>query len=240
MNLTTIKASLGRLWPQLRTGSGTEGEDCAAIAILNMIKKASGGKVGPDMLAPAQDPQSVANWVKYIRRIANRPEGGLMVFGDAYEVLNSPEIRGAFRANNLTPPTVQYHYGMSFSDLRQWLTATKDRIVFLAIDYGVARKSGCPVGSTSFSDGHAIVLTGMQRRRFWQRRRWVTRWATIVGDSLFDGRRKPNSLKRYPKGWQIARYYRYMKAAAAFGTGPDGKPRPIGPRRAVCITMEIH
>lgn len=240
MNLLIIKKSLGRLWTQLSSGSGTEGEDCGAITVLNLITWASDGKVGPDMMSPARDPQSVANWVKYIRRIANRPAGAMLVYGDIFEVLNSTEIRGAFRAQNLTPPTVIYRYGESFSDLRRWMAVTKDRAIMLAIDYGVARKSGCPVGSTTFDGGHAIMLTGMQRRRFRKNGRWTTRWGTLAGDPLFDGRQKPGSSKRYPKGWQVARFYRYRKAAGAFGTGPDGKPQPIGEGRAVCITVEKH
>lgn len=227
-----------RLWTQLGTGSGTEGEDCGAVSVLNVITWASGGKVGPDLQLPARDPQSVAGWVRYIRRLARKPSGAMLVFGDIYEAMSHAQVRAAFRSAGIRAPQVGYRYGWSFADMRQWLAASPDRAVILPVVYGVARRDGAPMGSTTFNDAHAIVLVGARKRRVKVGGKWRRWWYTRLGDPLMDGRRRPGSLRRYPKGWQTARLWCYRAAAGAFGTGPDGRPRPIGAGRAVVITVE--
>lgn len=226
------------MWTQLRTGSGTEGEDCGVIAILNIITWASGGKVGPDVQLPARDPQSVAGWVRYIRRLVKRPSGAMMVHGDIFEGLAHPQVRAAFRSAGLRPVSATYRYGMPFWEMRQWLAGSPDRAVILPVMYGVARRSGAPTGSTTFDDGHAIVMIGARKRRVRVNGRYRRYWHTTLGDSLMDGRRKPGSPRRYPKGWQTTRIHTYRDAAGAFGSAPDGSPRPIGRGRCVVILVE--
>lgn len=223
---------------QLRSGSGTEGEDCVAVSGCNALLLLSHGAVGPRVVKPPQDPQSVASWVRFLRRLARRPTGPLLVHGDGYEALSSTEVKAAFRSAGLRPPTVEYRYGMPFGELRAWLANRPDRCAILPVDYGVARRDGCPMGSTTFSGGHAIVVTDVRRKRVRRGHRYVRRWFATVGDPLMDGRRKPGSLTRYPKGWLTTRLYRYRRAAGAFGSAPDGTPRPIGFGRTVCILLE--
>lgn len=225
---------------QLRTGSPTAGEDCVAVSACNALLGASHRAVGPRLVRPAQDPQSVASWVRFVRRLAKRPTGPLLIHGDGYEALSSPEVKAAFRSAGQRPPRVEYRYGMPFGELRAWLAARPDaRWAILPVDYGVLRRDGnAPMGSTTFSGGHAIVVTGVHRRRVRRGRHYVSRWFASIGDPLFDGRRKPGSTSRYPRGWQTARLYAYRRAAGAFGSAPDGSPRPIGLGRTVCILVE--
>lgn len=227
-----------RLFTQLGTGAPTAGADCGVLAVLNLAKWGSRGKVGPDVQVPARDPQSVASWVRYIRRIANRPWGAMLVDGDIEDALASDELRSAFRSAGCKPLKVSYRYGMEFWRMRDWLAESDDRAVMLPVMYGVARSSGCPVGSLTFSGGHALVMLGARRRRVRVGRRYRRYWFTTLGDPLMDGRRKPGSVRRYPKGWLSTRLHDYMPAAGAFGTGPDGKPRPIGRGRCVVILVE--
>lgn len=233
MNLVTaVRDRLRRMWTQLRTGSGTEGMDCVALALVNLIVWASRGKLGP------RSKDEVAEWVVQVRKWAGNPDRPMLIYGDAFEVLRHPELKRMFGKAGLTPPTATYLYGEPFGQVRAFLASSADRAALLPIVYGVARKDRAPMGSTTFDDAHAIVLSGAQRRRIRVGRRYVLRWKTIVLDSLFDGRRKPRSLKRYPKGPQLAQLYRYRRAAGAFGTGPDGQPRPIGFGRTVVIQVE--
>ncbi len=242
MNLDDMKRNQHRMWVQLRSGSGTEGSDCGVIGDLNIITECSSGKVGPDLddngeLLPPRDPQSVASWVKYIRRIAGNPTGPMMVYGDVYQALDSSQIKAAFRNAGLRPMTVEYKYGVEFWRIRQWLDDGPHRSVLLAINYSVARLDGCPTGSDSFGGGHIVMFHGAERRRIKIGRTYRKVWKTLVGDSLNDGRARPGGT-RYPRGWQIARIHDYQRAAGAFGTAPDGTPRPIGKGRAVAIFIE--
>lgn len=226
-----------RLWTQLRSGSGTEGSDCGALAVINVAYRLSGGKVGPDVQKPAKDPQSVANWVRQVRRIADNPRGPMLVYGDMYEALSSRWLAQAFRAQGLKPLDVDYRYGMTFADLRKWLEEP-NRMAIVAHLYGVAREDGAPMGSDTFDGAHVSTFHGARRKRVKVGRRYVRRWFTTVGDPLMDGRQKPGSTSRYPRGYLSTRLYRYRRAAGAFGTGPDGKPRPIGHGRVVAILCE--
>lgn len=226
-----------RLWTQLATGSGTEGSDCGALAVINVAYRLSDGKVGPDVQKPAREPQSVANWVKQVRRIAGNPRGPMLVYGDIYEALSSRWLAQAFRAQNLKPLRVDYRYGMPFGDLRKWLEEP-GRMAILPHVYGVAREDGAPMGSMTFDGAHVSTFHGARRKRVKVGRRYVHRWFTTVGDPLMDGRRKPGSTSRYPRGYLSTRLYRWRRAAGAFGTGPDGKPRPIGHGRVVAILCE--
>ncbi len=231
MVLTTILRALSRLWTQLNSGSGTEGKDCGALACINLIVWASHGKVGPK----SQD--ELAHWVKQVRAWAGNPDRPMMVENDIFQVLNSKNLAHAFSSAGLPPPKAWYNYGKGWGDLRTWLHQSDDHAVMLAINYGVARRNGAPMGSSSFNGGHAIVMTGMQQLRVKIGRKYRLRWFTMVGDPLMDGRRKPASTARYPKGWIKARYYFYRKAAGAFGSNPDGSPRPIGDGHAICVTV---
>lgn len=234
MNLVAdVRDRLRRMWTQLRTGSGTEGMDCVVLAIINLVVWASRGRLGP------KDRSEVAEWVEMVRRWAGNPDRPMLIHGDALEVLRHPEFKRMFGKAGLTPPTATYLYGEPFGDVRAFLAKSPDHAALLPVDYGMARRDGAPMGSTTFSDAHGIVLTGAQRRRVRiRRRRYAIRWKTVVLDSLMDGRRRPGSLRRYPKGPQLTQLYRYRRAAGAFGTGPDGKPRPIGFGRTVCILLE--
>lgn len=225
------------LWTQLRTGAPTAGEDCGPVACCNVIAGLSDGRVGPDVQTPARDPQSVASWVRFLRRVAKRTTGPFLVHGDVREALDSDEVARAFRAQNLQPPIVTYRYGIAFGELRAWLTRP-DRYAIVPVVYGIARRDGCPTGSTTFGGGHYVVLTNARRKRVRKGKRYVRRWFVTVGDSLMDGRRMPNTTMRYPKGWLTTRLYRYRRAAGAFGTGPDGRPRPIGQGRAIAVLVE--
>jgi hypothetical protein len=239
VNLPDV-SRLRALWTQLNSGSPTAGADCVPVTEENLITWASRGKVGPDMQSPARDPQSVASWVRFLRRITGRSTGAFMIRSDGYDSLASSEVRKAFIANGVTPPTIDYRYGMEFSELHKWLAASTDRAALVAIHYGVARAAGCPVGSQTFAGGHAVMFIGAQRKRVRVWNHYRRFWHTVVGDPLFDGRRKPLSLKRYPKGWKVTRTYPYRRAAAMFGTALDGSPRPIGPGRCVAILVERH
>jgi hypothetical protein len=235
MSLEDVKRGQLPLITQLRSGSGTEGSDCGYSGDLNEIAEASNGRVGVDFPIPSYpDPQSPGSWVQYLRRITGNRTGPAMVRGDVYEALISQQIRQAFRSNGLPPPLVEYKYGIPFGDIRLFLSANRSHSVLLAINYGVAREDGCPVGSMSFSGGHIVMLTGAERRRVRQGKRYVKRWKTVMGDSLMDGRSMPGG-GRYPKGWLITRLYAYRRAAGRFGTALDGTPRPIGENRAVAI-----
>lgn len=227
---------------QLRTGSGTEGKDCVAVTCCNLLNDASDGKVGPKVQKPGRDPQSVGSWVRYLRDVTDNQDDPLLIYGDAFDILTSPQVRAAFRAANVRPPTVTYEYGMEFGDLRKWLQGRRDRFALLAYDYGVARRDGAIVGSESFSDAHASAVGYVTRRRVrvGKRKRLRLRWFWEVGDPLYDGRRRPGSTKRYPRGRQTDRVYRYRRAAGAFGTGPDGRPRPVGFGRVVCIKVQTY
>lgn len=229
--------SAPRLFTQLNTGSGSEGSDCGALSVINVISRLSDGKVGPDVQKPAKDPQSVANWVKHIRRIAGNPRGPMLVYGDMYQALSSKAIADAFRAQNLRPLKVDYRYGMAFADLRKWL-GKPGRMAIVAYQYGIARQDGAPMGSMTFDGAHVATFHGARHNRVRVGKRIARRWFTTVGDSLMDGRRKPGSTSRYPRGYLSTRLYLYRRAAGAFGRGPDGKPRPIGHGRVVCILAE--
>lgn len=244
MNLDDIKRRLGPLWTQLRTGSGTEGADCACVGACNVDCMSSKGKVGPVLQngPPSRFWDTVAGWVRRIRRIANNQSGPMMVRGDLFEYLNSDAHRQMFRDAGLRPPTATYQYGIEFWKIRKWLSDSDDHAVLLAIDYSVARADGCPVGSNTFGGGHIVMLTGAQRRRVRTvsrsgRIRYPLRWKTVMGDSLMDGRAMPGG-GHYGKSWQIVRLYKYRRAAGAFGTAPNGSPRPIGKGRAVAIFVE--
>jgi hypothetical protein len=223
------------LWRQLGTGSGTEGEDCGAASDINGLYLLSGGKLGPDMVRPAREPQSMANWVKFVRRLANRPRGALFVYGDMTEALG--KLRAAFKARTGDELRIDYRYGMAFGDLREWLRGRQDRCAIVAYQYGIARKDGAVTASESFNGSHVSVWTNVRRRRIKVGNRYIRRWMMTNGDSLFDGRAKPGG-GRYPKGYQTVRMYRYRRACGAFGAGPDGYPRPIGFGRVICILME--
>lgn len=236
--LRAIRTSIKRLWTQLNSGAPTAGMDCGAITAINLIVWASHGKIGPDYLKPEDDPNSLKSWVRMVRQWAGNPNRPMLVEGDIFQVLNSKNLQTMFSRAGVGRMYATYHYGMAFNDLRSFLHQSQDHAAMLAIDYGVARANGAPMGSTSFSDGHAVALYGAEQIKVRNGRKYHLRWFTNVGDPLFDGRRKPRSLTRYPKGIQRARLFSYRRAAAAFGTGPDGKPRPIGPNRAITITVE--
>lgn len=246
MFLNAIRRALGWLWTQLKSGSGTEGSDCGVVSPINLIDWGSRGKVGPQLLngkpRPARDPKSLASWVKYLRKIANRIRGAMMVYGDTYQALNSEQVRDAFRAAGLEPLKVYYRYGLEWGELRKWLQ-DKDHAALVAINYRVARADGALVGSMTFNGGHLVPFVGMQKRpvqirnKKTGRLRRVLVWKTLNGDSLFDGRTMPGAGKA-PSGWSIARFYRYRRAAGAFGTGPNNEPRPIGFGRCIAILVE--
>lgn len=231
MNLTKLRSALGELWTQLRSGSGTEGEDCGAIACINLIKWASHGKVGPKSQA------ELAGWVRQVRVWANRPTGPMLVEGDIFQVLNSKALQEAFSHAGVGRMYAWYHYGIPWGELRGWLAGSTDHAAMVAILYGAARHDGAPAGSESFDGGHAVTMHGMARLRIRIKGKFRKRWQTVVGDSLMDGRRRPGSLRRYPKGYVRARFYRYRRAAGSFGKGPNGESRPIGQGRAIAITV---
>ena len=241
MILASVIKSLGKLWTQLFSGSGTEGMDCGAVTCVNLIQWASHGKIYPIPGLAAWIPGSLGWWVKKVRRIAGNPNRPMLVEGDIFQVLNSNEIQAELHKVGVSRMYAWYNYGKSYTELRLWLEESTSHAAMLAINYGVARANGAPMGSNSFSGGHAIMVTGIQRIRqrvrvkgHW---RYPRRYFWAVGDPLFDGRRKPVSLKRYPKGFQKARVFNYRKAAGAFGSGPHGEPRPIGQGRSICVTV---
>jgi hypothetical protein len=241
VDLDRIKRQRKTLITQLTTTAPTRGSDCGYCGDLNAIAECSHGEVGVDFPIPApQHPESPKSWIRLLRRITNNLTGPAMVRGDVYEALVRTEVRDAFRHSGLKAPTVDYRYGIPFTDVRAFLAEDSDNMVLLAINYGVARADGCPVGSMTFSGGHIVMFQGAQRRRvrYVSRRGRVyyrKRWKSILSDSLFDGRKQPGGQARYPKGHVITRLYRYRRAAGAFGTAFDGTPRPIGVNRAVAI-----
>ena len=108
MDLTTIKGNLDPLRTQLRTGSGTEGEDCGALAVINLISWASRGRIGPDyqnLTTPAQYNRTVASWVRRVRRWSHNATGPMMVYGDVFEALTSVECRTLFRDKGISFPS---------------------------------------------------------------------------------------------------------------------------------------
>jgi hypothetical protein len=203
--------SLPDLRTQLKTGSGTEGDDCGVLTILNITLWASRGRIGP------KDQSEVASWVKRVRRWAKRPSGAMLVRGDCFEVYQHPEYLKLFKDAKITPPKATYNYKLPWGTLRDRLRA--GQASHMAVNYGVLRYGDAPMGSATFNGGHSLALVGA---RLIAGKTW-----TYDGDPLFDGRRKG-----IPDGWKSAKLADFKAAAARFGSNPPGNDF------ATCITVK--
>jgi hypothetical protein len=202
--------TLPKLKTQLNTGSGTEGSDCGPVTIINAMLWASDGKVGP------QSQKEVGEWVKKVRVWARKRTGALAVRDNQLRAYNSPEMAYEFHKVGLKPPKATYYFRLPWRTLREIL---KKNGVHLAVNYAWLRAGKAPVGSRTFSGGHALFMQGDTPAH-----RYVH---TNVGDPLFDGRRRG-----IPDGYQDTRLFNYREAAGKFGSIRPG----VG--YATCIVLK--
>lgn len=187
--------TLPTLRTQLNSDSGTQGEDCGAVTILNAIRWASNGKVGP------RTQGDVGYWVRKVRGWANKTRGGLLLRGDCLEIYKHPELKRAFERAGVMPLRATYLFRVGWG--RAITLARTGDFLHLGVDYGVLDRSNAPMGSDTFRGGHSIGLTGPHRSH-----EHLHVWD---GDPLFDGRRG-----EFPRGWSDARLLDFRAAAAAW------------------------
>lgn len=178
--------------PQL-TGIATAGSDCGPRATSMAIDDATEGAVVPSVTTVRkrmQDLTGATNTVAWDRCI------------DSYDT--KKELAGKFerlRGTRLTSGTWQ--------QVRDHLSAGKG--VILALDYGLLRKlAPGKVGSTTFSEGHAIFLK--HRRRNSDGIAIIKDW-----DPLNDGRRRG-----IPKGPVWVQEDKLRRAAEEYGRQNGG------------------
>jgi len=187
---------VSKLYPlrtQLNSNSGTQGDDCGPVTIINVIKWASDNNI-------AIHQSQVGMWVRRIRDWANKPTGGLLLAGDCLQVYENINFKKLFYDIGYHAPEVNYQFRKSWYDS----LAPKLRggqMIHLGVDYGVLRDGRAPTASSTFRGGHYLCLLNGGVNSHGDRMVWD-------GDPLFDGRRD------YPKGWQKTRLA-YIKAAAA-------------------------
>lgn len=191
---------------QLRTGSPTAGDDCSAVTMLNAIRWASRGKVGPASQA------QVAGWVHTIRQWSGAklasPGAGMLFRGQTFRGYRSPNL-----ARTLSAAGYGIHAG--YLDRVPWkavVNALRDgAYVHLPVDYGVLADGGqVRVASPTFRGGHSVALVGYELNARGQVRTWL-------GDPLADGRRKG-----IPRGWRMTHASYLAAAAAAWAKDGDG------------------
>jgi hypothetical protein len=188
---------------QLNTGAWTEGDDCGPVTIVNAIKWASDNKIDIKQ-------SEVAEWVRKIRRWAERPYGGFFLERDCLRVYRSSEFRQEFFKRGLIPPTPAYYRRGSWDTVYRKL---KDgNFLHLPVDYGDLRSGYAPTGSFTFTGDHYVAL--LHAPRISRKKNYVVVWD---GDPLFDGRRD-----NIPDGWQHTRLSYFKKAAGEWGRPEAG------------------
>lgn len=189
---------------QLGTGP-TAGDDCSVVTMANALRWASRGKVGPD----AQS--DVGRWAHQIRTWAGAPTDaahsrGLRFRTETLRAYRDPNVARLLSAAGHSL-TATYHYRAPWKAVFRALA--RGNAVHLPVQYGVLRRSGAPMGSSTFGDGHSVLLVGYVQNP----RHQVLTWD---GDPLFDGRRPD-----IPHGWQHVRGA-FFRDAAGRWSGATG------------------
>lgn len=202
----TVPGTLPRPWKaQTETGAPTEGADCGVLTTTYQIQVASGNRV-----TPAKAGMTWQSWVRELRAAMGRNAGATST-ADWYRAWRSAWMRSLFRQAGYQVPRVQRLHGSSWDTMKNHLRA--GRSIGLCVDYGVLRRQAgaldVPVGSDTFSDGHALALVGIRAADGLV--------YTNDLDPLFDG-----TPAKVPDGPVVARLAAFKAPAGAFGARPHG------------------
>lgn len=190
---------------QTETGAPTAGSDCGIMTFTYLVQSSSRNKV-----TPAKMGMTWPEWVAAVRQ-AMGVKSGATGTDDWARAWRSPWLAGLFRRAGLEVPKMTRLSGSSWDTLKRHLRA--GRGVGLCVRYGTLRRSSgaldVPVGSDTFSDGHALALFGLKTADglVW----------TNDADPLFDG-----TPAKVPTDPVVARLAAFKAAAGAFGSHPHG------------------
>lgn len=201
-----VPATLPKPWRgQLETGAPTEGSDCGVLSFTYQVQGASMNRITPPALG-----MSWPAWVKAVRHAMGRTTGATSTV-DWYRAWRSSWLRELFNGAGLAPPKVQRLHGSSWDTMKRHLRA--GRYIALCVNYGVLRRQAgaldVPVGSDTFSGGHALVLVGLRAAD--------QLVYTNDLDPLFDG-----TPAKVPDGPVVARLAAFKAPAGQFGKHPHG------------------
>lgn len=216
----TVPGTLPKPWKaQTETGAPTARSDCGVLTTTYQVQVSSGNRI-----TPAKVGMTWPAWVRELRAAMGRPSGATST-ADWYRAWRSAWMRALFDRAGYQVPKVQRLHGSSWDTMKAHLRA--GRSIGLCVDYGVLRRmSGqldVPVGSDTFSDGHALGLVGLR----------VSSGLVFTNDldPLFDG-----TPAKVPDAPAVARLAAFKAAAGAFGRHPHG----FGKVEAVSVGVALR